>query len=237
MGDKSLLTVRDLTVYDSRDRRFLRSKPVEIVRDIRFDVEHGERVGLVGVSGAGKSTIAKALVGMRRHVTGSVRFDGHEMLKQKQANLRPLRSRLQLVLQNPASLGHHQSVRSLLEEPLTNFDYDRETWAERITEVLAQVSLEASLLDRYPQQLSGGQQQRVSIARSLLLDPELLILDEPVSALDRIVQLSILDDLLRRNNDDGMTFILITHDDAVARYSCDRYLRVDGGRIVSATDV
>jgi peptide/nickel transport system ATP-binding protein/oligopeptide transport system ATP-binding protein len=180
-------------------------------------------MSLVGESGCGKSTTARCITRIVEPTSGSVVFDGTELVGLDQAALQPLRRRFQMVFQDPqASLNPRQRVRDIIGEPLLVHGADRHTIDTRVDELAAMVQLRTDDLDRFPHQFSGGQRQRVGIARALALEPDLLVLDEPVSALDVSIQAQIvrlLQDLRQRT---GLTYLLIAHDLAVVRHLSDR---------------
>lgn len=195
-------------------------------------VARGERVGIVGESGSGKSTLSRAIVGLRRPDHGSVVFDGTDVYSLSRRELVQLRCRLQLVLQDPsASLDPRMSVRDLVREGLEV--HRRAAGADAaVAQVLDQVGIPASLHERKPHALSGGQRQRVALARSIVLGPDLVVLDEPVSALDVSVQGQILNLLLDLQDAHGLAYVFVVHDLAVARWFCHRVLVMRQGRIV-----
>ncbi len=199
---------------------------------VSLDVRRGEIFGLVGESGSGKSTLARLVVGLNTAASGTVEFDGHILAKGKRT--RELRRRIQMVFQDPySSLDPRMTVRQQLKEILrvhgTITSSERDAYCEKI---FAQVELPLSLLDSRPRQMSGGQRQRVAIARSLLLSPELLVADEPVSALDVSVQAGIVQLFASLRNELGVTIFFIAHDLAVVRHLCDRVAVMYMGKIV-----
>ena len=231
-----LLTVRGaVQTFYARSR--VRGMPGEEIRaldGVDLDVVPGERLGIVGESGSGKSTLARAVVGLRALDAGRVEFEGTDVGALHGAELRRLRARLQLVLQDPlASLDPRMTVRRLVREGLdvhaTTPPAER---AALVEETLAQCGIGPALLERTPAALSGGQRQRVALARSLVLRPTLVLLDEPVSALDVSVQAQILNLLLDLQELHGLTYLFIVHDLAVARWFCDRIVVMHRGRIV-----
>ncbi|HZQ63883.1 MAG TPA: oligopeptide/dipeptide ABC transporter ATP-binding protein [Gaiellaceae bacterium] len=202
-------------------------------REVGFSVRAGEVFGLVGESGSGKSSVAKGLMHLAQ-VSGEVRFDGIEWLAQRGAALRRLRPRMQMVFQDPfSSLDPRMSVHAITSEPLDIHEVGtRAERRERATEMLELVGLTPAHAKRKPSALSGGQRQRVAIARALALNPKLVVLDEPVSALDVSIQaqvLNLLSDLRARL---GLTYIFIVHDLVVAEYFCDNLAVMFGGRIM-----
>ncbi len=204
------------------------------VDGVDFEIARGEVLGLVGESGCGKSTLGRCVVGLLEPTAGELTFAGAPLLAKRE---RALRRRIQIVFQDPyASLNPRMTVRQMLREILKFHDMvPPERLESRCQELLELVGLGSRALDALPRQFSGGQRQRVSIARALALEPELLVADEPVSALDVSVQatvLNLLEDLRSRL---GLTILLIAHNMAVVRHVCDRVAVMYLGRIVETT--
>jgi peptide/nickel transport system ATP-binding protein len=188
----------------------------------------------VGESGSGKTTALRIAMGLEKPTTGRVLFDGVDVASSDRKQLRALRRRFQFVHQNPfAALDPKFSIRDLVAEPLESFGIgDRASRTATVTKLLDQVALPTSYLARRSSELSGGQRQRVAIARALALEPELLLLDEPVSALDVSVQAQILDLLVELQRELGLTYVLVSHDLAVVAEVSHQLAVLDGGRIV-----
>jgi peptide/nickel transport system ATP-binding protein len=226
-----LLSVEDLVVEFPVGRTGLK---VNAVSGISFDVLRGETLGLVGESGCGKSTTGRAVMQLRRPEGGSVLFEGNELTKMSGSQMREARTRMQMIFQDPiSSLNPRRKVRDIVGEPLTI--WKRGTAIERsakVDAVLNEVGIDpARAAESQPHQFSGGQCQRISIARSLVLDPTLIICDEPVSALDVSVQaqvLNLLEDLKAKH---GLTMIFIAHDLAVVKNISDRIAVMYLGKI------
>ena len=236
-SDQALLEVSALTHLFPFGRGGLRrsAQVIRAVEDVSFTVRKSERLGIVGESGSGKSTLARAITGLCRPTSGCVRFDGIDLTTADAAALRRVRARAQLVLQNPlASLDPRMTVWQLVREGL-EIHGGADDHA-RIHEAFEQVGIGSELFNRHPFALSGGQRQRVALARSTVLRPELVVLDEPVSALDLSVQAQILNLLRDLQDTYRLTYVFIVHDLAVARWFCDRIVVMQKGRIVEEAD-
>lgn len=228
-----LLEVSDLHVrFGSRGR----SGEVAAVRGVSFAIGAGEVLGLVGESGSGKTTVARAVMGLVRPATGSVRFQGREVLGLSGRELRALRRRLHLIFQDPYdSLHPGMRVGEIVAEAMRIHGLkDRARREERVSAALEEVGLTPAsrFADRYPHQLSGGQRQRVAIARAMVLDPVLVLADEPTSMLDLSLRSGILEILKRHRDTHGTGYLFITHDLALARHLCDRVAVMFRGRLV-----
>ncbi len=237
----TLLTVRDLVVtYPGRrglwDR--VRGRPardVTAVRGVDLTIGRGETVALVGESGSGKTTTGRAIIRLVPSTSGSVTFDGIDVLAVSSGELRGLRERMQIVFQDPySSLNPRIAVGAAIEEVLLvhRIGADAAERRRRVATLLADVGLGAEHARRYPHELSGGQRQRVGIARSLAVGPELLILDEPVSALDVSVQAQIINLLDDLQEEHGLAYLFIAHDLAVVHHIADRVAVMYLGEIV-----
>lgn len=222
---------REFTVPGGRGARKQR---IQAVDGVSFDLARGETLALVGESGSGKSTTAKLVLGLDRPTSGAVEFDGTDITELKREAWRQLRRRAQLVYQNPyASLDPRFSIEELVTEPLDAFSLGtRAERREQAAALLERVALPAEYLQRKPAELSGGQRQRVAIARALTLSPDLVVCDEPVSALDVSVQAQVLELLGELQQDHGLTYLFITHDLAVVRHLAHRVAVMQAGKIV-----
>ncbi len=191
---------------------------VAALKAISLNIYRGETLGLVGESGSGKSTLAKTLIQLVRPSSGSLYFQGSEIGSLEKKPLKQLRRKMQIIFQDPyASLNPRMTVREILKEPLEI--HQLEGSAEQL---LAQVGMNASHLNRFPHEFSGGQRQRIAIARALAVDPEFLICDEPFSALDVSIQAQIVNLLQKVQKKRKLTYLIIAHDLAMIRYLCDR---------------
>lgn len=232
-----LLQVRDLKVHYPVHGGILRRviDHVRAVDGVSFDVPRGSTVGLVGESGSGKTTIGRAIVKLNRVTSGSIIYDGVDITGLGRRAFFPWRKRIQMVFQDPFnSLDPRMTVEAILREPLTiHFSrLSRKEQRDRAADLLEQVGLSGDHLDRYPHEFSGGQRQRIGIARALAVEPELLICDEPVSALDVSVQAAIVNLLQDLQERHGLTYLFIAHDLAVVEHISDYVLVMTEGKIV-----
>jgi oligopeptide/dipeptide ABC transporter ATP-binding protein len=209
-----------------------RGGSVRAVDDVSFSLGAGETLGLVGESGSGKSTVARLVVRLLEPSKGSIRLNGDDISHLSRRALRSMRRRVQIVFQDPySSLDPRMTARAIVAEPLKIAGRSREISA-RVPEVLALVGLGPEHEGRYPHELSGGQRQRIGIARALVVQPEVLVLDEPVTALDGSIQAQILNLLARLQAELGLSYLFIGHDLAVVRHLADRVAVMHLGRIV-----
>jgi oligopeptide/dipeptide ABC transporter ATP-binding protein len=218
--------------------RLGRKHPVTVLDDISLTVYRGESFGLVGESGCGKSTLARCLLRLLELSAGRVLFDGVDLTTLDRDELRALRRRMQFVFQDPfASLDPRMTAGAIVEEPLEIHEIgDRREREQTTLQMLADVGLTAQQAQRRPHAFSGGQRQRIGIARAFVLRPEVVILDEPISALDVSVQAQVLN-LLRSLQDQlGLTYVFISHDLAVAEYFCDRVAVLYLGQVMEVAD-
>jgi peptide/nickel transport system ATP-binding protein len=204
---------------------------VSALRGVSFDVAPGERFGIVGESGCGKSTLLRILAGLDQPTSGEVLIEGTDIARLPERKLGFLRQRLQLVFQDPmSSLDPRMRVRDVVAEPLVAQGVrDREG---RVRELLEAVGLQAESANRYPHQFSGGQRQRISIARALAPRPDILLADEPVSALDVSVRAQVLNLITDLVGDLDLTLVFVSHDLSVVRHVCDRVAVMQDGEIV-----
>lgn len=242
MSDDALLTLEDVKVHFPIKRGIVLDRTVGYVYavdGVSLTVRRGETYGLVGESGCGKTTLGRALLRLVEPTGGRVEFDGVDIGTLKGERMRRLRRRMQMVFQDPlSSLDPRQSVESLLVEGMRahGLDTDRERTRARLKELLASVGLPENALRRYPHEFSGGQRQRIGIARALALQPDLIVADEPVSALDVSVQAQVLNLLEELQDEFGLTYLVIAHDLAVVRHISDRIGVMYLGSLVEEAD-
>ena len=235
-----ILSVRDLKVhFPVTGGLFMRQTgSVRAVDGVSFDIAPGETLGLVGESGCGKSTLGKAIVRLNDANNGSIHFNGRDITRLGRGAMRPVRSDLQMIFQDPVeSLNARHSVREILEEPLVIHGHaSAMERRKRVDELLERVGLQSAAADRYPFEFSGGQRQRIGIARAIALKPKLIVCDEPVSALDVSVQSQVLNLLLELQKDLGLSYLFIAHDLAVVKHISDRVAVMYLGKIVELAD-
>ncbi|GAB3977065.1 oligopeptide/dipeptide ABC transporter ATP-binding protein [Plantactinospora veratri] len=238
--DELVLRVEDLVRHFPVKGRlpFTSGGVVKAVDGVSFALRRGETLGIVGESGCGKSTLARMLVGLERPTAGSVRFGDAVVHAARGRDLRALRRRIQIVLQDPyTSLNPRRTIREILLQPFEIHPdvLDRGRRLDRIKELLDLVGLDPSVhLDRYPHQFSGGQRQRIGIARALALQPDVIVCDEPVSALDVSVQAQVVNLLERLQRELGVAYVFIAHDLSVVRHISDRVAVMYLGKLVES---
>jgi peptide/nickel transport system ATP-binding protein len=235
-GD-TLLELEDLKVYFPLKSGILLDRHVGDIRavdGVSLTIARGETLGLVGESGCGKSTIGRTILRLYEPTDGRVVFDGRDITHLSERELRPLRRRIQMVFQDPyASLNPRHSVGRIVGEPLRVHKIGtRSESAARVRELLTLVGLPPDAVGRYPHEFSGGQRQRIGVARALALNPELLVCDEPVSALDVSIQAQIVNLMERLQQELGLTYLFIAHDLAVVRHISTRIAVMYLGKIV-----
>jgi oligopeptide transport system ATP-binding protein len=197
---------------------------VRAVDDITFQIRRGETLGLVGESGCGKTTTGRAVIRLRQPTDGTVRFDGRDLMTLSRGDLRRMRRRMQIIFQDPyGSLNPRMTVGSIISEPLETHDLARgKARLDRVKELLRLVGLNPSYTNRYPHEFSGGQRQRIGVARALAVEPEFIVCDEPISALDVSIQAQVLNLLVELRETFGLTYLFIAHDLSVVRHISDR---------------
>ena len=240
-GNDILVQVEDLKVHFPIKEGILNRTVgrVPAVDGVSFELKKGETFSLVGESGCGKSTTAMALLRMQTATSGRVRFDGEDITDYSPSRMRPIRRRMQMVYQDPfGSLNPRMKVGSIIGEPLRvhKLYSKRKDYIARIEELMRIVGLLPDMRDRYPHEFSGGQRQRIGIARALALDPDLVILDKAVSALDVSIQAQILNLLMDLQEKLGLTYFFISHDLSVVRHISHRIAVMYLGHIVEMGD-
>ncbi|MCZ9883362.1 ATP-binding cassette domain-containing protein [Arthrobacter sp. B2a2-09] len=208
----------------------------QILRDVSFELRRGQTLGLVGESGSGKSTTAACVMGLTAVDSGLIEFDGVDLTSLSKPEMRRMRKRIQMVFQDPnGSLDPRFTVADLVEEPLIIHGVSGTAErSRRVEEVLDRVGITLKQAQRYPFAFSGGQRQRIAIARALVLNPDLVVLDEPVSALDVSIQAQVLNLLSDLQDELGLTYLFIVHDLAVARLMSHHIAVMNSGQIVEA---
>ena len=224
---ETLVAVRDLRMYFPVTAGLLIQRKIADVRavdGIDFDVLSGETLGLVGESGCGKSTTGRAVLQLHRPTTGTVTFAGTELTKLKGGDLRRFRRRMQMIFQDPfSSLNPRMSVAQIIGEPLAIHGlYKGAERRERVQYIMQAVGLNPVFARRFPHEFSGGQRQRIGIGRALAVEPDFMVCDEPVSALDVSIQAQVINLLEDLQNEFGLTYLFIAHDLAVVRHISDR---------------
>jgi peptide/nickel transport system ATP-binding protein len=232
-----LVDVRDLRVHFQAGGRIGWRASRDVIRavdGVSLTIARGETLGLVGESGSGKTTIGRAIVRLLDPTGGSIRFDGQEIATLRGEPLRRLRQRFQMIFQDPySSLNPRMTVRSIVEEPLDIHAIgSRQERLERVTALLELVGLSPRAAERFPHEFSGGQRQRIGIARALALNPDLIVADEPISALDVSIRAQILALLERLQAELNLTYLVVAHDLAIVRRISDRVAVMYLGRIV-----
>lgn len=219
-----LLEVRNLNVHFSMKKKLLQSvsNSVKAVNDIQFTVQRGQTLGIVGESGCGKSTLARTIMGLQTPTSGEILFEGKNISSLTGNELRRLRQDIQMVYQDPfTSLNPRMSAGEIIAAPLKAFK-KTENLTDRVEELLTLVGLQATDGQKFPHEFSGGQRQRIGIARALALNPKLLILDEPVSALDVSVQAQVINLLEKLQAELGLTYVFIAHDLSIVKHISDK---------------
>jgi ABC-type glutathione transport system ATPase component len=229
-----MLEAREITKYRV-DR--VSKKPIKILDHCNLMLEKGKTLGLMGKSGCGKSTLAKILLGLLMADTGEVLFEGHSFRQFNRLQWKRFRKKVQFISQSPEIFFDPRlTLRTSLFEPFTVYGLGGDGERQEIVEkYLSLVKLQPTVLNRYPHQLSGGEIQRLSICRALLLEPEILILDEPTSMLDISVQAQILQLLRKLKNEKNLTCLFISHDRAVLEWFCDKIECLENGRTQGRT--
>lgn len=241
VGSKTLLDVRNLKMYFPLTRGIVLQRVIGYVRavdGISFTIEQGQTLGLVGESGSGKTTIGRTIVRLYKPTEGQIIFDNQDLAQLGGEHLREIRQRVQMVFQDPfASLNPRFTIGSLIAEPMHIYKIGSSNEIrEKTSELLSVVGLRPEYINRYPHEFSGGQRQRIAVARALSINPEFIVLDEPVSALDVSVRAQVLNLLQRLQNQFNLTYLFVSHDLSVVRHVADRIAVMYLGRIVELAD-
>jgi len=206
---------------------------VQAVNKVSFQVHRGEVLGVVGESGCGKSTLGKCVINLHKPTGGEIFFQGQEITSLNHKEMMPIRRKMQIIFQDPySSLNPRLTVRALLKEVLLFHGLASGHLNQRISELIAKVGLHPDSIDKYPHEFSGGQRQRIGIARALALEPEFIVADEPVSALDVSIQAQVLNLMMDLREEFGLTILFISHDLKVIEHFCDRVLVMYLGEIM-----
>ena len=230
------LEIRDLVVRYGSGRKARRAVPA--IDGVSFDIAPGETVGLVGESGSGKSTIGKAVLGLQPPTSGTVRLQGRDITRASLKERRTLAADLRVVFQDPySSLNPARTIGQTLVEPLRLIGVGAAEAARRAREGLESVGLPGDAVERYPSQFSGGQRQRIAIARALVCDPQVVVLDEPVSALDLSTQATVLNLLADLRDQRDLAFLFIAHDLGVVRFLAQRVVVLYRGQVMESGPV
>lgn len=230
----ALLEIKQLKKYFSTPRGLLHA-----VDDVSMNIERGKTIGVVGESGCGKSTLGKTLIRMEDSTAGEVWFDGREITGMSQHEFKKMRMKMQMIFQDPyASLDPRMSIFQLIAEPIQTYKLasGKKELQEKVYELMDEVGLARRLANSYPHELDGGRRQRIGIARALSLDPEFIVCDEPVSALDVSIQAQILNLLMDLQEKKDLTYMFITHDMSVVKHISDDIAVMYLGQVVEKAD-
>jgi peptide/nickel transport system ATP-binding protein len=235
-----ILEVKDLCVHFPERQRFFSGPEgwVKAVDGISFSVPRGSTLGLVGESGCGKTTTGRAILNLVKPTSGVVKFSGEEISWNDSKAMLPYRKRMQIIFQDPySSLNPRLTIEQALSEPMAVHRIgSKKDRCDRVVSLLEEVDLESSFLKRYPHEFSGGQRQRICVARALALEPDFIVCDEAVSAMDVSVQAQVLNLLKQLQRRRGLTYIFISHDLSVVKFMADTMAVMEGGKIVELGD-
>ncbi|SHH81522.1 ABC transporter ATP-binding protein [Cognatishimia maritima] len=227
------------TIKFKKGRLTQERRAVHAVNNVSLDVHRGEAVCVVGESGCGKSTVARLVAGLLSPTKGEIYYDGRRIDDLSRHNMRPLRKKIQMIFQNPyASLNPRMTILQALEEPVRhhNPEFSDSAVRDRVGEVMRSVGVDPAWAKRYPHEFSGGQRQRIAIARALTVDPEFIVADEPISALDVSIQAQVLNLMLEAKESRGLTYLFITHDLSVVEHFGTRVVVLYLGSICEVAD-
>ncbi len=241
VASETLINVRDLKMHFPLTQGIVFQRVIGYVRavdGVSFSIERGKTLGLVGESGSGKTTIGRTIVRLYKPTSGQMLFGGQDLATLKGEDLRQLRRRVQMIFQDPfASLNSRFTIGSLIAEPMHIYKVaSHDEIRERTLELLKVVGLRSEYIDRYPHEFSGGQRQRIAVARALSINPEFVIADEPVSALDVSIRAQVLNLLQRLQRQFNLTYLFVSHDLSVVRHVADRIAVMYLGKIVELSD-
>lgn len=239
MERKLLLDVQNLSVYfniiDDKNLFFNKKQTLKAVNNVSFKLYEGETLGVVGESGCGKSTLARAIIGLVKSTAGKIVWLGEDLANKSNKQWKPYRSQLQMIFQDPlASLDPRMTIGNIIAEPLKIYQphLTADEVKEKVKAMMMKVGLLPNLINRYPHEFSGGQCQRIGIARALIVEPKLIICDEPVSALDVSIQAQVVNLLKSLQKEMNLSLIFIAHDLAVVKHISDRILVMYLGNVV-----
>ncbi len=237
MSQDMLVEVKHLKEYFNINTGMFSSKPLKAVDDVSFSIRRGETLGLVGESGCGKTTVGRTLLHLYKPTDGEIWFDGKQIVTKK--DIAEYRQKTAMVFQDPySSLNPRMTVADIIGEPLDvhkMYGSEKER-KERILELMGQVGLNSEHANRYAHEFSGGQRQRIGIARALIMEPEFIIADEPISALDVSIRAQVLNLMSKLQKEHGLTYLFIAHDLSVMRFICDRIAVIHKGVIVELAE-
>ncbi len=241
VASSTLIDVRDLKMHFPLTQGIIFQRVIGQVRavdGVSFTIERGKTLGLVGESGSGKTTIGRTIVRLYKPTSGQILFGDQDLAQLKGEEMRQLRQRVQMIFQDPfASLNPRFTIGSLIAEPMHIYHVaSRDEIRERTMELLKVVGLRSEYIDRYPHEFSGGQRQRIAVARALSINPEFVIADEPVSALDVSIRAQVLNLLQRLQRQFNLTYLFVSHDLSVVRHVADRIAVMYLGKIVELAD-
>ena len=241
VASKTLVDIRDLKMHFPLTQGIIRQSVIGYVRavdGISFRIERGQTLGLVGESGSGKTTIGRTIVRLYKPTSGQIMFGDQDLASLDGEELRLLRQRVQMIFQDPyASLNPRFTIGSLIAEPMHIYKVASNAEIhERTVELLRVVGLRPEYIDRYPHEFSGGQRQRIAVARAMSINPEFVIADEPVSALDVSIRAQVLNLLQRLQQQFNLTYLFVSHDLSVVRHVADRIAVMYLGKIVELSD-
>ncbi|MEL6505431.1 MAG: dipeptide ABC transporter ATP-binding protein [Pseudomonadota bacterium] len=238
---QTLLSVDDLKIHFPIYKGLIRRQVGEVkaVDGVAFDIFKGETLGLVGESGCGKSTTGRAVLRLYDPTAGSVTFDGTDIADLSDEDMRQMRPRMQMIFQDPqACLNPRMTVGAIIAEPLLEHtDMDKSARETRVQELLNAVGMNPNFANRYPHEFSGGQRQRIGIARALALDPDFIVCDEPIAALDVSIQAQVVNLLEDLQQERGLTYLFISHDLSMVRHIADRVAVMYLGKIMELAPV